>query len=264
MPTRKREDRFEKILEALARSRGSSIHDLAAELDVSEMTIRRDLDELSEQGKVRLVHAGAVPSADQAERMRSEFSLAGAPTADATSETSEKMRIGQKAASLVEAGDIVFIDSGSTTEWMARGIPVEMPLTIVCCALNVLLEAGRGKRRTLIFAGGALRGESLVFESPEGVSLLRRHRVTKAFFSAGGVSDSLGITCSDPAEAELKKAAVSMSQTRILLVDSRKFGRVRPAWFAELRDFDAVVTDPGISLEYVEIFRSQGIALHVV
>jgi hypothetical protein len=80
----------------------------------------------------------------------------------------------------------------------------------------------------------------------------------------GGVSDGLGITCSDAAEAELKKAAVSMSQTRILLVDSRKFGRVRPAWFAELRDFDAVVTDPGISLEYVEIFRSLGIALHVV
>jgi DeoR family deoxyribose operon repressor len=264
LATRKREDRFKKILEALERTRGSSIHELAAELDVSEMTIRRDLETLSEQGRVRMVHAGAVPSTEQGERMRSEYSLAGAPAANSTSETAEKMRIGQKAASLVEAGDIVFIDSGSTTEWLARSVPLKMPLTIVCCALNILLEAGRGKERTLIFPGGALRGESLVFESPEGVSLLRRHRVTKAFFSAGGVSDSLGITCSDPAEAELKKAAVSMSQTRILLVDSRKFGRVRPAWFAELRDFDAVVTDSGVSLEYVEILRTQGIALHVV
>jgi DeoR family deoxyribose operon repressor len=262
VPTRKREDRFARILEALGRTRGSSIHELAAELDVSEMTIRRDLDSLAEQGKVRLVHSGAVPFTDHAERVRSEYSLAGA--ADATAGAAEKMRIGQKAASLIEAGDIVFVDSGSTTEWLVRSVPSAMPLTIVCCALNILLEAGRGKQRTLIFAGGALRGDSLVFESPEGVNLLRRHRVTKAFFSAGGVSDSLGITCSDTAEAELKKAAVSMSQTRILLVDSRKFGRVRPAWFAELRDFDAVVTDPGISLEYVEILRTQGIALHVV
>ena len=264
MPTRKREDRFEKILAALARSRGSSIHDLAQALDVSEMTIRRDLETLAEQGKVRMVHSGAVPSGGDADLVRAGFSLAGMPAEHDASEAGEKMRIGQKAASLVEAGDIIFVDSGSTTEWLVRSIPAEMPLTIVCCALNILLEAGRGKQRSLIFAGGTLRGPSLVFESPEGVSLLRRHRVTKAFFSAGGVSESLGVTCSDPAEAELKKAAVAMSQTRILLVDSRKFGRVRPAWYAEIGDFDAVVTDPGISLEYVEIFRSRRISLHVV
>lgn len=263
MPTRKREDRFTRILETLGRTNGASIHELAVELGVSEMTIRRDLEELAAQGRVRIVHAGAVPSGERAERIRAAYSLAGLP-AGASAEAAEKMRIGQKAASLIEAGDIVFVDSGSTTEWLVRSVPPEMPLTIVCFALNILLEAGRGRQRTLIFAGGALRGDSLVFESPEGVSLLRRHRVTKAFFSAGGISDTLGVTCSDPAEAELKKAAVAMSQTRILLADSRKFGRVRPAWFAELRDFDAVVTDSGISLEYVEILRTQGIALHVV
>jgi DeoR family deoxyribose operon repressor len=72
------------------------------------------------------------------------------------------------------------------------------------------------------------------------------------------------VTTIDAAEAELKKTAVASSQTRILLADSRKFGRVAPSWFADLGDFDAIITDPGISLEYVEIVRHLGIALHVV
>jgi DeoR family deoxyribose operon repressor len=264
MPTKKRTDRFEQILEALRLTRGASIRELSQKIGVSEMTIRRDLDTLAEAGRIRLVHAGAVASLGELERGRAEYSLADAEAAGTSAEAAEKMRIGQKAASLIEAGDAIFVDSGATTEWLVRSIPPETPLTVVCFALNILLEAGRGKGRTLVFAGGALRSDTLVFESPEGVSLLRRHRVNKAFFSAGGASDTLGVTCTNPAEAELKKAAVAMSQTRVLLTDSRKFGRVRPAWFADLRDFDAIVTDPGISLEYVEILRNLGITLHVV
>ncbi len=261
MPTRKRQQRFLRILEALKLSGNAGIRDLARDLGVSEMTIRRDLEELAQAGEIRVTHSGAVASRVGHGPGQGEYSLA-APTG--SPEAAEKMRIGQKAASLVEAGEAIFVDSGVTTEWLMRSIPLDMPLTVVCCALNILLEAGRGRARTLIFAGGALRSDSLVFESPEGVSLLRRHRVNKAFLSAAGASETLGVTCSDPAEAELKKAAVAMSQTRVLLADSRKFGLVRPAWFADLRDFDAVVTDPGISLEWVEILRTLGIALHVV
>ncbi len=176
----------------------------------------------------------------------------------------EKMRIGKKAASLVEAGDVVIIDSGSTTEWLARSLAPGLPVTILCFALNVLMAAGRDPARTVLCAGGALNGDTLVFESPEGLSLVRRYRAGKAFFSAGGVSDRLGVTCVNAAEAELKKAALASSQTRILLADSRKFGSVKPAWFAELSDFDAIITDQGISLDFVEIVRERGIALHVV
>lgn len=263
MPTRKRQDRFTQILDALRLTPGSSIRELAEKLDVSEMTVRRDLETLSGEGRVRLIHAGAVASGGEADLGRTRYSLADSDAEGGPAEAAEKMRIGQRAAKLVEAGDAIFVDSGATTEWLVRSIPVEMPLTIVCCALNILMEAGRGRSRTLIFAGGTMQTGTLVFESPEGVSLLRRHRVNKAFLSAGGASSTLGVTCSDPAEAELKKAAVAMAQTSVLLTDSRKFGRVRPAWFADLRDFDAIVTDSGISLEYVEILRNLGIALHI-
>jgi DeoR family deoxyribose operon repressor len=260
MPSRKRQDRFARILASLNSEGGASIKDLAAALDVSEMTIRRDLEVLSDDGRVRLVHAGAVPSALSGDGVPRGYSLSDIRSPGA----GEKMRIGQKAASLVEPGDVVIIDSGATTEWLARSIPPGLPVTILCFALNIALHAGRHPSRTVVLAGGAMRQETLVCESPEGVSLVRRYRANKAFLSAGGVSDSLGVTCIGASEAELKKAAIASSQTRILIADSRKFGRVSPAWFADLKDFDAIVTDAGISLEFVEIARSLGIALHVV
>jgi len=264
MPSRKRQERIARILDSLRSAGGASIRDLASALDVSEMTIRRDLELLSSDGRVRLVHAGAIPLDSEGDGPRRGLAR-GYSLSDARSPgAGEKMRIGQKAASLVEPGDVVIIDSGATTEWLTRSLPAELPVTILCFALNIALEAGRHPARAVVFAGGALRDETLVCQSPEGVSLVRRYRANKAFLSAGGASESLGVTCIDASEAELKKAAVASSQTRILLADSRKFGHVTPAWFADLRDFDAIVTDPGISLEYVQIVRNLGIALHVV
>jgi DeoR family deoxyribose operon repressor len=260
MPTRKREQRISRILEQVRSSGGVSIRDLARTLGVSEMTVRRDLDQLSAEGAIRMFHSGAIPTGLSPEGPVRGFSLSEAPSAGAE----EKMRIGQKAASLVEPGDVVILDAGATTEWLARSLPEELPVTVLCFALNIALEAGRYPSRKVVLAGGVLRAETLVCESPEGVDLLRRYRANKAFLSAGGISDALGVTCAEAGEAELKKAAVASSQSRVLLADSRKFGRVTPAWFADLGDFDAIVTDPGISLEYVEILRRRGISLHVV
>jgi DeoR family deoxyribose operon repressor len=261
MPNQKRQDRIEHILKTLHQSQGASIHDLAADLGVSEMTIRRDLELLSESNKVRLVHAGAIPTGG--------LGMSGPGTGYSLTERTlpgaeERMRIGQKAASLIKPGDVVIIDSGATTEWLARSIPAELPVTILCFALNILLAVRPGPSHSVVFAGGTFDAETLVFGSPEGVSLVRRFRATKAFLSAGGVHEKLGATCIDPAEAELKQAVIGCSQTRMLLADSRKFGGVKPSWFADLASFDAIITDPGISLEYVEILRQLGTALHVV
>jgi DeoR family transcriptional regulator, deoxyribose operon repressor len=259
MPGKKRQDRITRILDMLLQQRGATIKELAVGLSVSEMTIRRDLELLAQENRIRLVHAGAIPAGELSSLPRA-FSLADEDGFHAQ----EKERVGKKAASLVEAGDVIIVDSGSTAEWLARCLPQEMPLTILCFAMNILLEASRGAERSVVLAGGAMNARTLVFESPEGISLIRRHRANKAFLSAGGVSDTLGVTCVDPNEAELKKAAVASSQARILLADSSKIGKVTPSWFAELRDFDAIVTDNGVSLGFVEIVRDLGITLHVV
>jgi DeoR family deoxyribose operon repressor len=254
MPTSKRKERLSRILSFLEQTHGATIGDLSERLGVSEMTIRRDLELLTSDNKATLVRAGAIPVPNAG------WTLAD-PRAGAAS---EKMRIGRKAASLVEKNDIVIIDSGSTTEWLARSLPHDLPVTILCFALNILLAAGKGSARTTVLAGGVMQQERLVFSSPEGVDLVRRFRAHKAFLSADGVSPTLGVTCADGGEAELKKAAIASSQSLILLADSRKLGLVSPSWFANLKDFDAVITDTGITAEYVEILRRLGVTLHVV
>lgn len=259
MAMRDRQGRIDRILEALGGGRTASIHELSHRLSVSEMTIRRDLMMLAAQNKVRLVRAGAVLRTGFLDAPVSAFSLA----TESGARAEEKARIGAKAATLVEPDDVVIIDSGSTTERLARSLAVDARLTVICFALNIMLEASSRRRCTVVFAGGTLRSDTLVCESTEGIQLVRRYRANKAFVSAGGVSDTLGVTCVDAAEAELKKAAMQSAQSRILLVDSGKLGRVTPSWFAALKDFDAIVTDSGVSLEYVEIARSLGIALHI-
>jgi DeoR family deoxyribose operon repressor len=259
MATKNRQERINRILESLRSGRTATIPELSLKLSVSEMTIRRDLILLAAQNEVRLVRSGAVIRTGFSEGLHAAYSFAS----DNPTMGQEKMRIGAKAAALVEPGDVLIIDSGSTTEWLARSLPIEMSVTIICFALNILLEVGSRKNCAVVFAGGKLKSDTLVFESNEGIDLIRRYRANKAFLSAGGVSDSLGVTCVDASEAELKKAAIQCAQSRILLVDSTKLGRVTPSWFASLEDFDAIVTDSGISMEYVEIARSRGIALHI-
>jgi DeoR family transcriptional regulator, deoxyribose operon repressor len=260
MPGKKRQDRIQRIMTILLQHSGATIRELAESLSVSEMTIRRDLDLLAEENQIRLVHAGAIPTLDGAPGVSRSFSLADGEAHRAR----ERQLIGEKGASLVEPGDVIIVDSGSIAEWLARSLPPQLPLTVLCFALNILVHASAGATRNLVLAGGALQPQTLVFESPEGVSLVRRHRAAKAFLTAGGVSDTLGVTCADANEAELKKAAVASSQSRILLVDSGAFGRVTASWYADLSHFDVIVTDSGISLEYVEIIRNLGIALHVI
>jgi DeoR family deoxyribose operon repressor len=176
----------------------------------------------------------------------------------------EKVRIGRRAASLIEPNDIVIIDSGSTTECLARSIPADLPVTVICFALNVLVEAHRNPACRLVFAGGALHENTMMFESPEGAQLVRRYRANKAFLSASGVSERLGVTCANPYEVETKKAALASSLTRVLLADSSKFGRIQPAYFAELTDFELIITDSGLAAQTAESIRARGIELEIV
>jgi DeoR family deoxyribose operon repressor len=257
----RKQERLQRIVDTLrAQADGvSSIRDLADRLQVSEMTIRRDLELLARENVARLVHAGAVLITPAGEASPPRYSLAEAGSHMAE----EKRRIGRKAASLIEPQDIVIVDSGSTTESLVKAIPDGLPLTLLCFSLNILVAAHRNKECRIVFAGGVLHENTLMFESPEGAQLVGRYRANKAFLSASGVSERLGVTCANSYEVDTKKAAIASSLQRILVADSSKFGRIHPAHFAELRDFSAVVTDAGLPPESAEFIRDNGIALYI-
>lgn len=253
-----KDERKKAILEALARSPKMSVQELARLTEVSHMTVRRDLSLLAREGKVQVFHGGAV-LAKPASAMGGEscYSLIAAGCEN----REKKLSIGRLAATLIEPGDNLIIDAGSTAEYFAKCLPEDNAYTVLCYALNVVSETVRRKNITTLFSGGIFHENTLMFESSEGLAMIRRFRATKAFVTASGASEQFGVTCMNPYERETKRAVIQSSMKKILLVDSSKFGLVRSDYFADLSEFDQIVTDSGISPEYMDIIRAKGISL---
>lgn len=232
--------RIKEIINILKLKNVVNIKELKRKLKVSDMTIRRDLHILSQDNIVELIPGGAVFKTPIDNVSDEEKYLI---THEETRRIREKMRIGQKAVSLIEPNDTIIIDVGSTTEYLAKFMREDIPVTILCYALNILVEIHRKFNCEPIFAGGYYHKNTLMFESTEGINLIKRTRVDKAFISAAGIHPSLGVTCANPYEIETKKAVLNSAKTKILLADSSKFGKTKIAYFADLKDFDMVITD---------------------
>ena len=219
------------IINTLQVKNAISIKTLMKEFDVSEMTVRRDLTLLADDGIVELIPGGAILKTD-AERDGERYVI----THEETRRTREKIKIGKKAAS-IEPNDTIILDVGSTTEYIAKFIPEEIPVTILCYALNILVELYRKKNCHPIFAGGYFHDNILMFESPEGINLIKRIRANKAFISATGIIDQLGVTCATPYELGPKQAVMKSAKTKILMVDSTKFPPVQMKFGQNQMDF---------------------------
>ena len=253
--------RTETILSALKQRQMVTIGELAQQCDVSEITIRRDLKKLQEQGIVA-VAGGSVSLNLSTERLPigDKYYLAQ----QAHIHRDEKIRIGKAAAALLEPHETIVIDMGSTPYFFARAIPDGLPLTVICYSLNTFIELHERRQFTIVFAGGVFDPDSLICEGPEALETMGRLRAHKSFITASGLCDGAGLTTSNFNEQAMKRAALRVGRTRYLLLDSSKFGVIRSAHVADLDAFDAVITDDGISDEYRALVEDAGLALHVV
>ena len=249
------------ILNRLSIDGFANIKDLSKKLEVSEMTIRRDLRELSIDNVVTLIPGGAVLKRNSPIEKDEEKYLI--QTAESLM-LEEKIKISRKAASLIKPDDVIIIDAGSTTENLPKFIPENMPVTIICYTLNVLFNIYENKNWKLVFPGGYFHNNTLMFESPEGIEIIKKIRANTAFVAAGGISEKLELTTPTSYEKETKRAIIESSHKKILMVDSSKFGKIKISHFADLTDFDIVITDSGISKEFEEIVKNIGIKLYIV
>ena len=255
-----RDERVNAIMQTLQISKASSVQELSEQLKVSHMTIRRDLVPLIKSERVKVFHGSVIlHPRTRARADESYYSLIAA----GAKHPEQKRRIGQLAASLIEPDDTLIIDAGSTTEYLARYLPEGIPYTVLSYSLNVVSETVRRKNCKSIFSGGIFHENTLMFESPEGLATIRRFRATRAFISAAGANHPFGVTCLNSYESETKKAVIHSARKKILLVDSSKFGVIRSDFFAELSDFNEIITDSDISEEYLEIIKSLGITLRI-
>ncbi|HTP58591.1 MAG TPA: DeoR/GlpR family DNA-binding transcription regulator [Spirochaetia bacterium] len=253
-------DRLNVIMQTLHISKAASVQELSEQLQVSHMTVRRDLASLVKSEQVKVFHGSVSLHPKSATRENeSYYSLiaAGAENPEL------KQRIGRLAASLIEPEDTLLIDVGSTTEYLAKYLPESISYTVLCFSLNVVSETVRRRNCKTLFGGGTYHENTLMFEGPGSLEMIRNFRATKAFISASGANSQYGVTCMNAYERETKKAILQSSMRKILLVDSSKFGVIRSDYFAELSDFDEIVTDTEVPGEYADFIRNLGITLRI-
>ena len=226
------------------------VKNLASMLAVSEMTIRRDLDELQDLRADPAIDIGR----------NGDYSLLQALERS----SDQKNRIGQFAASLIEPNDVIIIDTGSTTARMLPYLPADYHLTVVCYNANVLLELRSRADLHLMFCGGVYHPNTEMLESAESIQFINRIRANKLFLSAAGIHKKLGITCANTYEVPTKRAVIQSSLERILLVNSSKFDQIHSAYFCELDEVNTIITDRNLSEEWCQFIRDSGITLYLV
>jgi len=236
--------RHDRILAALAAHGSVRITDLASELDVSDMTVRRDLSELASQGLLRKVHGGAVAADQHPASYEPGFQ------AKADREGAEKDAIARAAAELVQAGSAVALSAGTTTHALARvlaGSPRLRPLTVVTNSLPVadtLFRTGDTTITTVLLGGERTPSDALV--GPLAEAALATLRVDVAFLGAHGVSPTAGLTTPNLAESATNRALVASAATTVVLADHTKWRATGLSRWATFDDVDVLVTDDGL------------------
>ena len=253
-------ERLERLKNLLIKSNGIGIKELAKILDVTEMTVRRDLKSLLETGDAVIVRGVAVyrPKAVSVEAQ--VYSIEDQNNVM----EEEKERIGKKAAELLVVGDVVFLDVGTTVEKLVLSMEDNMQITAMCFAANTLFQLQKKNISQIIMGGGYYHPSSTVFESEAIIPIMNGLRATKAFIAPAAVDMDLGLTCSVPYDKTIKELEIKNSQKVIALITSNKFGKVKSTQFGTWNDVDVVITDKGIPKEWVDFFKDREIELFIV
>lgn len=228
------EERHAVILELVHRQGNVKLTELCSRLHASQSTIRRDLIQLSEQGLLTKVHGGAI---SKDERF---FPVEHNMEEKANLYTAEKTAIADYAASLLEDGDFVYLDAGTTTEKVIDFIPLKQ-ITFVT---NGFLHARRLAKRgfQVYIPAGSFKATTETIVGAECVLSLQNYNFTKCFMGVNGISLTAGLSTPDKGEASVKKAAIHQSKEVCFLADHSKFSQISAITFAYLNGVQ-IITD---------------------
>jgi len=223
------------------------------ELGLAPETIRRDLTNLERQGLLRRVYGGAVP----VERLSYESNL----SVRAQRRHEEKNRIAAAAANLVRTAESIFIDEGYLPQLVAEHLQPTRRLTVVTSSLATAMALADRENVEVLAVGGRVRPKTLGVVDHWAVSMLDSMVLDLAFLGANGVTLEHGMTVPDSAVAAVKMAAVRSSRRRIFIGDSTKFGSDSFAKFASVTDFERIVTDGGLPVDYTAQLHALGVEI---
>jgi DeoR family transcriptional regulator, L-fucose operon activator len=248
-------ERYEFIV-SLINERGSiRVTELSELCEVTEETIRRDLDRLEQAGRLRRSHGGAVSVKDgQSETPYLEREVTNAE---------EKRRIAYEAIKHIEPNERILLDA-STTAWYMASIMPDIPLTVLTNSIKVATELAAKEKIQVISTGGILAQRSLSFVGPLTERSLEGYHVDKLFFSCKGVHLTRGVSESNELQGRVKQRMIDMADRVYLLADASKLGVQAFTHVAEIGEIDVVITDRRIDSAALAQLEERAISISVV
>ncbi len=249
-------ERRNKTIKLLNEKGQASVSELSRMLNVSEVTIRKDLQYLEEKSVLFRTHGGAMKKDYLVQDLH--FDDKGKKNAE------EKRKIGERAAQLVENGDSLILDAGTTVMQLAKSIHNKRNLNVLTPAINIALEVMRIPETQVTVLGGMLRPTSAAVVGSYAEIMLRDHFCSKLFLAADGFDPMFGITTTNALEAHLNRMMIDSAQKTIVVIDSSKFGRRGLSRICGIEHIDIVITDSGVSEAIKKTLSDSGIEVLVV
>lgn len=249
-------ERRTKILELLEKQGQVAVADLSRRFKTSEVTIRNDLKDLHDRGLIRRAHGGAIKVAS--------VSIDPSLQIKAEMHAEDKRRIGAAAAALINDGDSIILDSGTTTQQIARQIKNKKDLTVITNGLNIAMELFGAKDIQLIFLGGVIRQNSLSAVGHFAVDILAQLSADKLFLAVDACDIEFGLSTPNVEESQVNQAMARIAKQKILVADSSKFGKRSLSRIVPLDEIDIVITDRVLPVEAQAQLRSHELELILV
>ena len=250
------EERRRAILEILNRESRVLVLDLAKRFETSQVTIRKDLETLHAHGLIHRTHGGALPAHERAledPTLREKEKL----------HREEKLQIAEAAARSVQEGQVVILDSGTTTTAIARALRGFRNLTIITNAVNIAAELSN-TTLDVILTGGTLRKNSFSLVGPIAEETLRHLNADLLFLGVDGFDVQYGLSTPNLLESKVNRVMVEVSRQRIAVCDSSKFGRRSLSLIGPTSSLHGVITDHAIPKSDLTSLKKSGIEVTLV
>lgn len=252
------EERRRRIVEVVEANGRAMVSELSKQFGISPVTIRGDLEALAQAGSITRSHGGALPAA-----------ITSVDTPLPVKEIrrlAEKRRIAVAASRLINDGETIILDSGSTTAEIARCIRQRKwkSLTAITNALNIALELNGLAGVRVVMLGGMLRPTSYSLVGQDAEQALARFSADRLFLGVDGLDPQVGVTTPDPQEASLNALMVRVSRETIAVVDASKLGQRSLSVIASIDDLNTIITDTGAAPRMIEALQQHGVQVMAV
>lgn len=249
--------RREGIMELLTQQHSVIVAELSKRYDVTEETIRKDLEKLEREGRLRRIHGGAVKAADPDEGHELPFALRN------TLNMPYKRQIAKEAVRLVAEQDLIALDASTTSLQLAHELKSRTGITVVTNSLNIVNVFKDSPGIHLFCTGGSLQPQSLCFVGESAERMMEGYAINKVFLSTRGLTLDKGLLEPNEREARMKKALMRMARQVVVLQDHSKFGQSAFYPIGDWSQVHCMVTDELAPQPYVQQLRALGVEIRI-